>query len=308
MLHEFALDPDVLTNWKDFRYFVDNFGVPHGRLISEFPKRWRAMVYEATKGCSEIDRKRIEESLKTIKPKLVRRGRPYDGRVGWLENAEAQHQLHTFHAIIAHSNPRGISEILLADDCHESSSALWCIRRSNSVPGSANELARQAAPLLEISNQIVFVDPYFNPHTSRFLEPLRRFIQSAVSNGLPTRLEYHLRADYENAPTLTHFQHLCHSRLPELLPQGIGLRVIRWNEKSGGREFHKRYILTERGGIMLDPGLASGGPGELTTLHLLEPDWYQQVWRDFRCDTSEDLSLSTYDFADETIVNGTIPL
>ena len=37
MIYEFALEPKLLNNWKDYRYFVEKFGVQHGRLISSYP-------------------------------------------------------------------------------------------------------------------------------------------------------------------------------------------------------------------------------------------------------------------------------
>ena len=63
MLYEYALEPDLLNNWKDFRYFTEKFGVSRGRLLSPFPKRWKRLVYESLANCGEIERKRIEEGF-----------------------------------------------------------------------------------------------------------------------------------------------------------------------------------------------------------------------------------------------------
>ena len=91
MIYEFALDPGVLSTWGSFRYFYDNFGAEHGRLISQFPKRWKRMVYDACSKCADIDKKRIEERLAYINNKLVKMSREYNNSMPWLENAEEQH-------------------------------------------------------------------------------------------------------------------------------------------------------------------------------------------------------------------------
>jgi hypothetical protein len=63
MLHEYALEPALLDNWKDFRYFTEKFCVSRGRMIARYPKRWKRLVYESLSNCGEIERKRIEEGL-----------------------------------------------------------------------------------------------------------------------------------------------------------------------------------------------------------------------------------------------------
>lgn len=265
------------------------------------------MVYEASKGCGEIERKRIEEGLRDIKRKLVRQSRLYDSNTSWLGNAESEHQRQAFRAIIALSNPRRTPAVLSADECEEESgtSPLWCVPRSISVPRSAVEMARQATPLLKISTQILFIDPYFNPDELKFRKPLQEFVRVLVTSRPLTRLEYHLSADHKSAPSAPHFRDLCNRKLPQLLPIGTKLRLIRWNQRSDGREFHARYIVTERGGISFDPGLDTGGVGELTTLSLLEPERSKQVWRDFEFDSSGAPLPSTYEFSDETVIDGT---
>ena len=72
MLYEYARRADLLSNWKDFRYFTEKFGVSRGRLLSRFPKRWKRLVYESLANCGEIERKRIEEGLHRLDDRLVR--------------------------------------------------------------------------------------------------------------------------------------------------------------------------------------------------------------------------------------------
>lgn len=66
MLYEYALEPALLNNWKDFRYFAEKFGVSRGRMIARYPKRWKRLVYEPPANGGEIERKRIEEGLSRL--------------------------------------------------------------------------------------------------------------------------------------------------------------------------------------------------------------------------------------------------
>jgi hypothetical protein len=73
MIHEYAVDPALLNNWERFRYLTEKFGVCRGRLISRFPKRWKAMVYDGLSSVGEIERKKIEIYLQRIDEKMLAR-------------------------------------------------------------------------------------------------------------------------------------------------------------------------------------------------------------------------------------------
>src|SRR5262249_3238148 len=108
MLQEFAVDPEVMTTWQNVRYLSDRFGVEHGRLISCFPRKWQRLVYEACgrhPELGDVEKAKIEVEIRRLGSKLISTGRPYDGRMAWLENAETEHGRRPFRAIIAVANP-----------------------------------------------------------------------------------------------------------------------------------------------------------------------------------------------------------
>ena len=45
MIKEFALEPDVLADPGNIRYFLEQFDIHKGRLIAEYPKRWASEVH-----------------------------------------------------------------------------------------------------------------------------------------------------------------------------------------------------------------------------------------------------------------------
>lgn len=295
MLHEFALEPDVLSNWQSFRYLVEKFGVPHGRMISRFPAEWKRLVYEACHRCRDIERKRIEESLRNINDKLLRSNRGYDENKSWFENAEDQHALDPFHAIIARINPRSRDGILIADDLDETTS-LWNVNRETTVPRKSAEMAACVAVLLKNSTEVFFIDPHFAPENSRYRKTLEKLIEVTVTgNSRLKRIEYHLK----EKSTEEFFKKECMTRIPCLLPTGTEIVFIRWKQKDGGETLHPRYILTDLGGVRVEHGLDEGDDGETTDVSLLDQELYHHRWSDFQKETS------CYDFVDEVRVVGT---
>ena len=190
MLHEFALEPTVMSTWERFRYFFEKFGVECGRLISQFPKKWKRMVIEA---CKEHGTKRTKfvERLRGINSKLIQSGRPYDGELDWLENAETQHITKPFHAIISISNPRKQLFVLIDDELDETN-PLWYVKRGDSIPRAAEDIASCCATLLQISTEILFIDPNFDPTALRWRKPLELLMDDACQGKRPVRLELHV--------------------------------------------------------------------------------------------------------------------
>ena len=198
MLYEFALDPEVMTTWQNVRLISNLVGVEHGHLISRFPKAWQRMVYEACGRRAELgdyEKKRIVERIQELGSKIVSTGRRYDQLKAWLENAESEHALRPFRAIIAASNPRGLDCVLDADSLKTFD--LWNVPREGKVLRDAQAMASCVSLLFESSRSILFVDPNFKPEAPRFRRPLIRFLQIACHVALRKerpfdRIEYHL--------------------------------------------------------------------------------------------------------------------
>jgi hypothetical protein len=297
MLHEYAVDPGVLSNWPSFRYLMEKFGFERGRLISRFPKQWKRMVYEACGSCREIERKRIEEGLRAIDGKLIRVQREYDGGLAWLENAEAQHLLKPFHAIISDANPRNVSEVLIADELQETT-PLWKVDREICIPRTAADLAKCVERLLKHGTEFLFIDPHFKPIAIRYQNTLEKFVEVAVTGDHEIkRIEYHLEAKYD-AATTEFFGNECREHLSGLIPDGIEITFFRWKGIESKEGMHPRYILTDRGGVRVEWGLDEGADGQTTDVSLLSESVYKTRWAAFQRGTA------AFELADEIIVVG----
>lgn len=293
MLYEFALDPGVLNNFQTVRYFLEKFGIHHGRLISRFPAKWKRLVYECCASCGDIERKKIEESLTAVDVKLVNSNRSFDGNLPWLSNAENQHSIKPFRAIISNSNPRNVDVILIADELTERNT-LWNVPREQKVSRKASDLAEHVQPLLQISSEILFIDPHFDPSVIRYQNTLEHFMRVINTNNKIRRIEYHLK----RKSVIESFQNDCNKYIPYMLPAGVGISFIRWKQIEGKDALHPRYILTEKGGVRIECGLDEGRDGEETDVSLLDEHIYLRLWNDYQ------VKSSAFEYVDEIKITG----
>jgi hypothetical protein len=295
MFYEYALDPQLLNNWRDFRYFFENMGISKGRLISRYPKHWKRLVYESLNHCSDMERKRIEEALIRSDGKLLRRHNQWDGNKDWLSNAEEEHTRAPFHAIIARNNPHGNGSVLVGDNLDEQESR-WKMNVTCDIPRKAQEMAASVATLLQASREIIFIDPHFGPENVRYRRPLCGFLNAALQNRTIklVRVEYHLEAKSTNE----FFDKEC-KKLADLLPVGIEIRFMRWRELPGSEKLHDRFILTERGGVQFSVGLDDGNQGEMTNVNILSDELCNSTWNKYLSD------FPAFELVDEFSVIGT---
>lgn len=296
MINEYALEPSLLNNWKDYRYFVEQFGISKGRLISRYPKPWKRMVYEALAGIGDREKKQIEEALRHIDDRMVARIHEWIPSMSWLANAEAEHRRRPFHAIIARDNPDKNSAVMKGDDIDETNS-LWKNNTEIIVAREAHAMAQAVGPLLRISRDIIFVDPHFGPEVARFRNTVREFLYAAVENrgGIPlSKVEIHTSDKAEAG----FFAHECKARLPALIPHGVTVRVVRWRARLGGETLHNRFILTDLGGVSFRYGLDEGNTGETDDISLLTTDVYRTRFGQYMS------GQPAFEFVDEVFVVG----
>jgi hypothetical protein len=283
MLFEYAVEPKVIsTTWQSFRYFIEKFGFDRGRLIAQFPKEWVKEVYASAGEMKPIERQRFVETLNLAKrSKLVRSGRPYDPALGgWLDNAVAQQGTAPFHAIIAHANPTGSAEILVADEVDENhplmvSPHTWEVQRSGAA------LAQAMGPLLRSARTILFVDRYFDPRNPRYKETLRACLQLiSAAGGNPPRIEIHF-CDHDTRPSAEIVERDAPKWLHDVLPDGLAVSFFAWNEIAGGADFHARYLLTDLGGMNVESGFDAQGAHQNVQIGLLSDGLARQKFAAF---------------------------
>lgn len=290
MIYEYALEPELVATWTDrreFRYFVERFGLGQGRVVSRYPKRWTRLVWEAFDGTGDLDRKRLEELLARLSERMVRRrdARWDPALAGWLANAERENGRRPFHAILARANPRGHPSVVVGADVDEDSVPRWAVPRGLSVPRKAAAMADAVAPALRCSSIVIFVDPHFGPERPRHRRPFEAFLERILRQRPghpPNRVEVHTSA--VGTGTESFFRGECQARLRRCIPEGMRIVVRRLHQRTGGEMLHNRYILTDLGGVAFGVGLDDGDDGENDDLTLMDRAQYELRWSQYAGD------------------------
>jgi hypothetical protein len=272
MLDEYAVEPEAIgASWSDFRYLIEKFGFDQGRLISKFPAHWFNMVLEVAKALPDVEKKRVTVGLERAKRCVIDTRRPYNARLAsWLENAVAEHARLPFHAIIAKANPQDVGQVLTLGEI-EGAHNLFAAERDAKVDRVAGALAGIAAPLLIYSKTVLFVDGFYDPSDRRYQRALRAYLQMVAENGCAEKTcEIHF-VDHPRKPDSAAIEREAGNWFRGVIPNGMTITLYRWKRRVGGEEFHARYILTDRGGIRFDEGLAEGRVGERSDVAIMDP-------------------------------------
>ena len=161
-------------------------------------------------------------------------------------------------------------------------------------------MAACAEFLLQTAREILFIDPHFNPQRWHCKRPLEAFLQAVAkrhpSMPKPTRIEIH--TGHETAGTKAFFDTECRRHLLPIIPRGMQIRLIRWDQKY----LHNRFILTEYGGLKFSTGLDDHNSSALThdIVDLLDLDPYAQTWQEYQRGSSNFPCIE-----DDLIVKGT---
>ena len=211
MICEYALEPKLVATWhqrKLFRHFIERFGFREdgsatGRVVTQYPKKWRKQVWEAFyanfgQSTGEDDKERITELLiQLTMPEVLHSNTKFKKKCTWLENAEQENKRRPFHAILAQNNPRNNSQVVLGKDVllGMDPPPLWNVPHEIPIQRTAASMAKHLEPMLRCATRILFIDPHFRPSEQRFLNPLEQFLKMICDGSRDVKLEYHTMHD-----------------------------------------------------------------------------------------------------------------
>lgn len=273
MLFEYAVEPQAIgSSWEEFRYLIGQFGFDRGRLISRFPKKWEREVIEAAhrSGMGEVRLMSVVSRLQMAKAALVSSGREYDPAIGgWLPNALSQHARDPFHAIIASENAAENPSVLVAKDIDDTT-PLIAATHSWEIGRTGNDLANALGPFLKHARELWFVDPFFDVLDRKYVETLSCCFMAATAAGnVGANWRVHYR-EHPSRPPIALVEQRIRTSLNGVIPVGQTITLQGWRERPGGADFHARYLLTERGGLIVDAGFSAEGAQQKVDLHLMD--------------------------------------
>lgn len=270
MIYEFALDPAAVSSWASFRYFYDQFGVSHGRLIAKLPSNWDSIVRNAIgPQCRDVERASIIARLIKFSQKAWPIDREYVEGKDWFETAVTSHMKEPFRAIVAQNIPKRLPFCLRADDIDEEN-PLWRVPRTVPVKRCRDQLVLHAKALLRVSREIRIIDRYYDPDNPDY-DAVVDLINEALKGKRPSFIEVHCEAKYD----IRFFIEYLERRVLPMLDRDAPLtdiRFIRWKRGSAGGKQHARYVVTDFGGIYFDFGFQNDKSRSTCDVGLLETD------------------------------------
>lgn len=226
------------------------------------------MVYDSFTD-SPINRKRIEECLRRIDDRLVRRrGTSFDDTLAaddsvWARNALERHNEVPFQAIITEDHGLREEKIIVADDLDENHPLMRIA--SGVVSRNAQKFAQAASLLLKTGAELVLADPYINLGERRWQNTLSALLETAANSPYrnnPPLVKMHsgIGSGHGNDRDIIErrtkdFRRNCEHFLPEMIPANVHLEIFVWLDRDNGERFHNRYIMSERAGLCLATGL-----------------------------------------------------
>jgi hypothetical protein len=312
MIKEIALDPCLFAQWPHYLALRDAFGVEKGRVIANFPGKWKALVREevnrlvAAKKIGEIKAESIIDWLSvplgTRENRLVSNhaSARYDHNRRWQLNAEDAWQC--YDASLSHEEIETVNAILADDDHEYLRDPKFSAETQRTIQRKRQPIVECAWQLLRDSKVVRLIEPHFNPHKPRFRDVLEALLDRLHKEGSSVReIELHVRHPEDKDPQDTSPPNFTISELKQqlsrLLRSGRSLRVHLWTR--GREQMHPRYLLTDRGGIQIDHGWDEGRLDTETTpiMLLSRARWEQEMERyklgsaDFKINPATDIVI-----------------
>jgi hypothetical protein len=304
MIHQYAVDPDSFFQADGFWSLLKDFGIAQGRVIVECPERsWRktmeASLCRARAELGPVAFLRLTErwtELTDRKGFVHRKNcRPGGSATRWLAQVLPEHHREPFHALLSNESDGTVPELLTKQDIdlgHER----WKPEIQRIVPRNSAALAECIGPLGKISNDILFIDPYFSEDKKWRESLVQALWASRADDRHFQRIEVHT-SEYNDrerdqsrgqriASKLSILRDTLRISLPRELPPGISVEFFVWKEKEKGDRYHRRYVLTERGGSYFEGGLDRGAEGHTTDVGLLSDAVRQERWDQYQRTTA----------------------
>lgn len=134
--------------------------------------------------------------------------------------------------------------------------------------------------MLRFGSRILFIDPFYDPFNASYKNTFRECfnIVSALNPDAVCEIHYRFHKD---KPANDDLEREATHLFPGVVPDGMKATIFCWREKTGGADFHARYLLTDKGGIGIDAGFSAEGGHQTTDMHLMTFELSQEKLKMF---------------------------
>jgi hypothetical protein len=274
MNEEFAIEPSAFNNSMEMRYVMEKFGFDKGKFIVSIPSKWTKKVYEHIQSFPEVEQAKAKRILHKYKNSLVNTdGFSYDPSNAWVGNIQrASLSLPIKGIIAAEQNSHSYPTIEEIDD------DFFGISNDIRIESGVDNYAAIARRLLEASNEIVIVDPYFNLSKPTCEIVLKRFL-SIAQNSSKQKFFVIWARDAESG--MKGYKKMLQNKYKESLLPKSTLTVNLVDDAYSIQKMHARLLFSLLGGLRFDYGFEAFPDRRivdisLVTSHSLDSylDWY----------------------------------
>lgn len=250
MIHEFALDPEIVAKWdrKEILTHISSVmgvGTPRILCAGPTPAEWRERVLKLAAGSlSEVAQARLLALVQWLTE--VTSGRPPSASTTtWSDFVKHEHARVPFAGVIAQTPwETGIHP----EDVIWDRQPPWEVAPTAVVKREAAAYSELLAPMLRVARKIAIVDPYFSATNAKFVDSLDSLLTQALA-----RRANEAAAIAVTVLTRSDCSAVLYQKLSERIPMNLRVSFARY--EGSGDEPHNRYVLCELGGVMIGAGL-----------------------------------------------------
>ena len=288
MIYDYAIQPECLFAQNGLWHHHKDLGIASGRVIAEVAGgNWRetaekhlAAIYHTI---GMRGHRKLDEWLCNLAKSGTFRRRPIDPRTpessDWISAVREANQRHPFSAIVSENQDQfpectNVINKLDVDLAH----SLWYVPRGVLVKRQVDSIACALRPLAEISQDLLFVEPYFALQTQAF-GAIAKVIVESQNESYPLRnVEVH--TELKDGQTLSSGVENIRDCFSALMRKHK-ISSHQPNFKVMFRtKLHDRFFLTELGGIKLSAGFGEAKKPDQEADLLTEQQWLHR-WREY---------------------------
>lgn len=254
MIYEYAISPNLCTDYSTLRLILETFGKGQGRLFSDIPrKQWIRLARRIIKASDngQVEKKRLSAAIDKLYRKAVYRRNtvPETNSEDWLDHALIAHKNRPFQAILTDCYD-GNEKCVLSSKTEFTNNSRWKIPLDLLSERSAEKMIDAIRPMLDCARKIILIDRNFNPDKYRwrpFLLKLSLILSRRPFSPSINKIGFHVGDDIET----NHLKLLCKNYIKKELPDNMQVIFFVWPRD----ELHDRYVLTDIGGVRFGIGL-----------------------------------------------------
>ena len=252
----YAADPKICKHSRDLQLLLKHFGPFTGRYLANYPSDWSSRIREDLRSIGTIEAERIKTLIRRAREESIlieRLPLAWSPTKSWLENA-----------ISLTSGPKPCLTGLLAEASdpplvHQLDDLDLAPTAEERIQAKPQEYLRVSNILIKQSTELLFIDPYLNPLTTRYRNTVKSFLVAAAE-GRCQSIQFWVRASelFKSASSsaimtdvrneLTAWSNNAKFR------QGFQLQIFAVADGASREKMHGRYLLSKKGGIRLDQG------------------------------------------------------